>query len=340
MKLINLYPTALGPTPPAKLVDNHGRVIDYLRLSITDRCNLRCRYCMPAEGIAFTPHGEILSFEELLRLVRIFAAQGVKKVRLTGGEPFVRKGVIDFIAALAAISGIEQIHLTTNGVETAAYLKTLRDLGVSGINLSLDTLRRQRFRYITRRDVLPQVIDTMCHALELGIPLKINTVMYQRVNADDILPLAELARQHPITVRFIEQMPFGGQAGPPAAITGSHIREILQQSFPSMEEIPGSGTARLYTMAGFQGRIGIIQGYSRQFCHTCNKVRVTPVGMLKTCLYDRGALDLKQLCRSGASDQDISRAVIDCLQQRAANGHAVETAQLEGRYDSMSAIGG
>lgn len=340
MKLIDFPSSALGPTSPAQLVDNHGRVIDYLRLSITDRCNLRCRYCMPDVGISVVPQGELLSFEELLRLVRIFAAQGVKKVRLTGGEPFVRKGLIDFIAAIASVPGIEQIHLTTNGVQTAGYLKTLRDLGVSGINLSLDTLSRQRFLYITRRDALPQVIDTMCHALELGMPLKINTVMYQRVNVDDILPLAELARQHPITVRFIEQMPFGGQAGPSAAITGSHIREVLRHAFSSMEEIVGSGTARLYALPGFQGRIGIIQGYSRQFCHTCNKVRVTPVGMLKTCLYDRGALDLKQLLRSGARDQDLTRSVIACLQNRAANGHAVETAHLEERYESMSAIGG
>lgn len=325
------------------LVDSRGRRITYIRLAVTDRCNLRCRYCMPADGIPFVPHDQILRFEELHRLIAILARLGVTKVRVTGGEPFMRQGLVPFLGELSSLNGIRGLHLTTNGVAVAEHLPALRRMGLAGINLSLDTLHRERFLAISRRDEFPRVEKTLAVILEAGIPLKINTVALAGINTDELPDLAALAKDHPLTVRFIEPMPFNGANRIPAQTWNQgNILAELRRHFPEIKESTqiGPSTARLYHIPGFKGRIGIIASYSRQFCHCCNKLRITPQGMLKTCLYDQGALDLRQMLRGGASDQEIAQAVRLCVQNRYWDGHAAEASMFGAPKHSMAAIGG
>lgn len=323
------------------IVDNYGRPITYLRLAITDRCNLRCRYCRPETGLPFIHHDEILRFEELERLVRIFAGLGVHKVRVTGGEPFARRGCLPFFTRLKAIEGIDALHITTNGVKTGRFLDELKEIGVSGLNLSLDTLDAKRFWQITRRNYLEAVLETLHGALDRGIALKVNSVVLEETSDQDITRLASLAQEHPLTLRFIERMPFSGTVRA-KAIDNGDLHRRLQRIFPGLTEQLSSGptTARLYTIPGFRGTLGLIQGHSRLFCKTCNKVRITPAGMLKTCLYDNGALDLKALVRSTADDQHIQSAIMACIHNRFANGQEAERQCSRTTEPSMANIGG
>ncbi len=346
-----LFPLGSGITtkvlPPTKvpvklLLDNHGRVIDYLRLSITDRCNLRCRYCRPEKGVPFIPQNEILSFEELERLVTIFCQLGIKKVRVTGGEPFSRRGCLPFLQRLKKIEGLQDLHITTNGVKTAKYLDALAELGLAGINLSLDTLDPKRFWRITRRDYLESVVDSLHGTLEHGIPLKINSVVLDDTSDDEIVQLVELARKYSVTLRFIEKMPFSGISRSKKHLCSS-LSIRLKNILPTLEELSPNfpTTARTFSVKGFNGKLGIIEGYSRLFCNTCNKVRITATGLLKTCLYDNGVLDLKKMLREGTDDQEISRAIKNCIQTRFINGH--ETERFTSKQDvepSMASIGG
>jgi cyclic pyranopterin phosphate synthase len=333
----------VGANPPDSLIDGYGRRITYLRLAITDRCNLRCHYCRPETGIPFIPHSEILSLEEYERLVEIFVAMGVNKVRVSGGEPFSRRGCLPFLARLRKINGLKSLHITSNGVKTARFLDELQDLRIDGLNLSLDTLNRERFRRITRRDYLDSVLQTMHGALERGIPLKINSVVLADTDDGEIISLAGLAREFPVTLRFIEKMPFSGAIRTESLESGNLIEERLKGLFPELAECASllPTTARIFSLPGFQGKLGVIQGYSRQFCATCNKVRVTPLGMLKTCLYDNGVLDLKDLLRRKADDREISAAIAACVRERFANGHEAERFSERASVEpSMGEIGG
>jgi cyclic pyranopterin phosphate synthase len=247
---------------------------------------------------------------------------------------------MELVTRLKTLASIRHLHLTTNGVQTGRHLERLRQLEISGLNLSLDSLHRQRFHQITGRDHLPQVMATVRQALDLAIPLKINTVV-QAANLDELADLAELAREHPLDVRFIEPMPFNGGrplgAAPPRE---DIIRQRLQQKLPPMTRILDSrGTASLYGVRGFRGRIGIIAGHSRKFCGQCNKVRLTPAGRLKTCLYGQPVADLKEMLRSGRSDEQIAATIRACVAERARNGN--EAAAVSGAFsESMASIGG
>ena len=324
-----------------KMIDNHGRHINYLRLSITDRCNLRCHYCRPAKGLPFIHHNEILRFEELERIVRIFSSLGVNKVRVTGGEPFSRRGCLPFFKRLKQIDGVKHLHITTNGVKTSRYLDELKDIGLGGINLSLDTQDPKKFWKITRRDYLPSVLQTLHGIIERKIPLKINSVILEDTSDQEILELAALAQQFPITLRFIELMPFSGTVRTKAIINGNLVKR-LQRIFPLMTEIETDRptTARIFSHQGYSGTLGLIQGYSRLFCKTCNKLRLTPTGMLKTCLYDNGALDIKRLLRQGENDEHIKEAIITAIKDRFVNGHEAEQFFIQESEPSMAKIGG
>lgn len=329
------------PLGSAGLVDNHGRRITYLRLAITDRCNLRCRYCRPPEGVPFVPHDQILRLEELERLVAIFCALGISKVRVTGGEPFSRRGCLPFLGRLRHIAGVGQLHITTNGVTTTRYLDELAALGIDGINLSLDTLDRTRFQSITRRDSLEPVLETLHGVLARGMPLKINSVVLADTGDQEIVSLAALAREYPVTLRFIERMPFSGTVRAEKIVNGD-LHRRLRRLFPALQEyrVSQPTTARLFSLPGYAGKLGVIAGHSRLFCATCNKLRVTPVGLLKTCLYDQGALDLRRLLRDGSSDREIGWAIISCVQNRFANGHEAERFSGREAETSMGMIGG
>ncbi len=329
------------PHPAGGLVDNHGRRITYLRLGLTDRCNLRCRYCMPETGVNFVPHSEILSYEELERLVRLLSALGIEKVRITGGEPFVRHGCLSFMQRLRAIDTVRSLHVTTNGVETARYLDGLADLRINGINLSLDTLDRDRFQQITRRDSLPQVQATLDGALKRRLPLKINAVILEDTLDTEIISLAAIARRHPLSLRFIEKMPFSGTSGASLKPV-SPLRERLHTLFPGLVPMLSStpSTARQYAIPGFAGTIGLIEGNSRRFCATCNKIRITAVGMLKTCLYDNGVLDLKAMLRTGADDCEIAEALKAVVACRYRDGLETAAHCTRSSDPAMASIGG
>jgi len=257
------------------LYDNHGRVINYLRLAVTDRCNLRCFYCMPEEGINYVPQFELLTYEEMLRVVAVLAQMGISKVRITGGEPFVRKDMAYFLQAICKTPGIDAVHITTNGTLTADIVPDLKAMGIRSINLSLDTLDKDRFYQITRRDVFEKVKETFHAVLDAEIPLKINCVVMDGRNIEDILPLVALTQNYPVGVRFIEEMPFNG-TGLRDAITWNHqhILAEIQQGFPALVKIPDPpfSTSVNYQIPGFAGTIGIIAAYSRTFCGTCNLV--------------------------------------------------------------------
>ncbi len=325
------------------LYDNHGRKINYLRLAVTDRCNLRCFYCMPEEGIQYVPRTELLSYEEMERLLKLLAPLGIEKVRITGGEPFLRKGMLDFLARIAQIEGIQQLNITTNGTLTANLVAKLPEIGVSSVNLSLDSFDEKRFFEITRRDVFPQVLETFHQLLAYKIPTKINAVVMAGKNIEDIIPLVELSRKHPVSIRFIEEMPFNGKGSNGETFIWNYkkILQHIKEVFPNLEKIPDPphSTALNYQIPGFTGSIGIIAAYSRLFCGTCNRIRLTPQGMLKTCLYDAGVFNIRDLMRSGATDEQLITAFVQALRNRVKDGFEAERKRRPVR-ESMATIGG
>ena len=336
-------PLPEGVERSSLLRDRHGRRIRYLRLAITDRCNLRCRYCMPEEGIVAVRHADLLTYEEMTRLTRLLLPLGLEKVRITGGEPFARRDCLDFLRSLKEL-GTLGLHLTTNGVETWRHLHELRALGISGLNLSLDSLERGRFAAITRRDRLAGALKTLYGALALGIPLKINSVALPDLSDREIRHLADLARDNPITVRFIEPMAFSGAAAEglaaPADEPDETLAARLTRLFPEAQQAWADGVAQVFAPSGFRGKIGFIAGHSRLFCQRCDKIRVTAVGMLKNCLYDHGVFDLRRLLRDGASDEEIVQAIRLTIGERHLDGHLTESRYARRRQPSMATIGG
>jgi len=324
------------------LHDNHGRRIRYLRLAVTDRCNLRCRYCMPEEGVVPVGHAELLSYEEMAQLVGLLLPLGIDKVRITGGEPFARRGCLDFLRALKEL-GVPALHLTTNGVATWRHLDDLRALGLSGLNLSIDSLDRWRFAAITRRDHLAEVLKTLHGALALGIPVKINTVALPDISDAEIRQLAALARAHPLTLRFIEPMAFSGSDGwlaPLAESLPARLARLFPETAAAWPNGVPDGVAQVFSPPGFRGKIGFIAGHSRSFCWRCDKIRVTTTGMLKNCLYDNGVCDLRQLLRGGAGDAAIVEAIRTAVGQRHLDGHLTEKSCARSQQPSMATIGG
>lgn len=328
------------------LYDNHGRRINYVRLAVTDRCNLRCFYCMPEEGIRFAPKHDILSYEEMERLLRILSEMGVDKVRLTGGEPFVRRDLMLFLEKIAAIEGIKKVAITTNGTLTAPLVKDFKRLKISSVNLSLDTLNPERFHEITRRDEFHQVMGTLHELLAHGIDTKINTVVMQGQNEQDILPLVELTRDQALGVRFIEEMPFNGTGQHYEHWTWDHRRIMahIGEHYPGLTKIPDppNSTSFNYAIEGHRGTVGVIAAYSRTFCGTCNRIRITPQGLLKTCLYDSGVFNVRDLMRAGATDDDVRTAFLQAIGNRARDGHEAEHRRFQGApvKESMTTIGG
>lgn len=328
------------------LIDNHGREINYLRLAVTDRCNLRCSYCMPEEGLQWLERKGLLSYEEMLRLCRILVREGVRKIRVTGGEPFVRKDIMSLLWGLARMEGLEELTLTTNGVLTAPMVPELAKMGIRSVNLSLDTLDRNRFFAITRRDNFDAVMETMHLLLKYGIAVKLNAVVMEGKNTDDILPLAALTQRLPVSVRYIEEMPFNGTGAHYNQLYWDHVRilEQLKGQYPLMEKIPDGAysTSYNYQVPGHLGTIGIIAAYTRSFCGTCNRIRMTPEGVLKTCLYGAGVLQVRDLLRNSNEDTDVSRAITDAIGKRAKDGWQAEKEHMAGGkvHESMASIGG
>jgi len=300
------------------MTDNFGRTIDYLRISVTDKCNLRCRYCMPMNGVELIRHDELLSFEEIYRLVRILAGIGLKKVRITGGEPLVRKNIGKLLSDIHGISGIEEIAMTTNGILLPGRVKELKSCGLTSVNISLDTRDSDTFKKITGFEGLEKVLCAIDEVLANDIRCKINCVPCRELNDKDIVSVAELALDKNVDVRFIELMPVGCGKD----FHGINSEEILARleavygrPVPCSER-RGNGPAEYMSFPGFKGKIGFISPISHKFCKDCNRVRLTAEGMLKLCLNYNYGLELKPLLRSSASDEDIKNAVLEAIKMK------------------------
>jgi len=328
------------------LKDNHGRKINYLRLAVTDKCNLRCFYCMPENGLHWTARNELMTLEEMTHICSLLVHMGISKIRITGGEPFVRKDIMELLTNLAAMEKLEALTLTTNGVLTAPHVKDFKKFGITSVNLSIDTLDRDRFFSITRRDELPNVLKTLDALLFHKVETKINAVVMDGKNTQDIGSLADFTRDIPVSVRFIEEMPFNGGESHQPGIEWNYIKilQTLKDRYPDITKIPDPpfSTSYNYQIPGHQGNIGIIAAYSRSFCGSCNRIRLTPVGQLKTCLYDDGVLNIKDLIRNGSSDEAIRSELLAAFGQRAKDGFEAER-KRNGRnpvHESMATIGG
>jgi molybdenum cofactor biosynthesis protein A len=326
------------------ITDNHGRTINYLRLAVTDRCNLRCFYCMPEHGLNWLSRTELMSYEEMLRTCSLLVSMGIQKIRITGGEPFVRKDIMQLLTSLSQLDGLDEISITTNGVLTAPFVPELKKLGIRSVNLSLDTLDANRFFTITRRDEFANVIHTLEELLKHDIEVKINAVVMDGQNTQDIIPMVEMTRDLPVSVRFIEEMPFNGDDHTYKGLNWDHHRILdeIKSSFPQIQKLtdPAYSTSYNYQVPGHQGSVGIIAAYSRTFCGTCNRIRITPQGVLKNCLYDDGVLNIKDMLRAGASDTEVKQTLLATMSNRVKDGREAEEAQKTGIHESMAAIGG
>lgn len=327
------------------LIDPHARKIDYMRISITDRCNLRCRYCMPEQGVKHLPHEEILSYEEILRLARISVTLGVKKIRITGGEPLTRRGLIHFIKELHGLSGVEDITLTTNGILLAQSAGDLADAGITRINISLDTLNSVKYSYITRRGLLPEVLKGIDASREAGLsPIKINCVAIKGFNDEEILDFANLTLKNPFHVRFIEFMPLGDNDywSTDKGLHTPEIKDVITQVHqlnPVRSNENQNGPARRFKIPGSAGEIGFISALSDHFCDTCNRVRLTPDGRLRNCLFSDQEVDIKKVLRSGAGDKEIEKVIKESIKTKPSGHRLYEDASHKCKR-SMWNIGG
>jgi cyclic pyranopterin phosphate synthase len=323
------------------LIDTFGRNINYLRLSVTDRCNLRCRYCMPEEGISKLKHEDILSYEDLMLVSRASVELGIQKIRITGGEPLIRNGILEFLRNLSGIPGLKQLVLTTNGILLEKMAEDLRSSGVQRVNISLDSLRPSTFSAITRCGDLNQVLRGIDAAEHAGFPIKINVVAMRGVNDDEFVEFASLTLKKPFTVRFIEYMPTTKEADwQSLVISGDEIIERIGKHFPvkPVEKTHLAGPSRDFEIDGAAGKIGIITPISGHFCTECNRIRVTSSGMAKSCLFDDTEHDLTPSLKSGSVEvvKDALRKTVLSKPHR----HLLADDSVEHQAFDMSKVGG
>jgi len=306
-----------------KLVDKHGRQITYLRLAVTDRCNLRCQYCMPEHGIDIVKRNELLTYKEMYRITRVLSELGVDKVRLTGGEPFVRKDFINFIESLSFNKNLKEINITTNGALISKHISKLEKIQINAVNLSIDSLDRKKFFEITRRDVFPQVIETYHDLLKSNLRLKLNVVIQSGVNTGEIIDFIELTKKDKVSVRFIEEMPFNGKGLREVREVWNYnkILKTINAHYSDVETLVSqkSSTSKNFKINGYQGSFGIIPAFTRTICNDCNRIRITATGLFKNCLFDDGVFNIKNFIRNGASDEQLKQLFISTVQQKPEN---------------------
>ncbi|HZK15623.1 MAG TPA: GTP 3',8-cyclase MoaA [Solirubrobacterales bacterium] len=326
------------------LLDGHGRRISDLRVSVTDRCNFRCQYCMPAEGLPWLEREEILSFEEIVRLVGVLASIGVEKVRVTGGEPLVRRDLASLIGMLRRVEGVEEIALTTNGYLLERQAGLLVAAGVDRFNVSIDSLQRDRFYELTRRDALPRVLAGLERLAQFPAahPVKVNAVAIRGFTEAEALPFARFARDHPYEVRFIEFMPLDadGAWSEEKVLRGEEIRAAIEAEYP-LEPVSSDphSTSRVYRFADGAGTIGFVSPVSEPFCAECNRIRLTAEGRLRTCLFSLGETDLREPLRDGAGDAEIAAILREAVWRKELK-HRVNEPGFVQPTRTMSAIGG
>jgi GTP 3',8-cyclase len=324
------------------LIDSFGRKINYLRLSVTDRCNMRCLYCMPAEGVEKISHADILSYEELLLVARAAVSLGIEKIRVTGGEPLVRKGILSFFERLATIPGLRQLVLTTNGLHLAGMAEGLRSAGVQRLNISLDSLQPEVFARITRGADLHRVLAGIDAAEKAGFPLKINMVVMRGINDGELVDLAAMTLGRHLSVRFIEYMPaIRAENWQQHVVPGDEIIERLGREFrllPLERDAATAGPARIFRLTGAVGTVGIITPVSGHFCGECNRIRVTASGKARSCLFDDNAIDLKPLL-TGRDEAGLEAALLSMVAGKPGR-HALAEAEQQHTPFAMAAIGG
>uniref|UniRef100_A0A8C5K3C5 Molybdenum cofactor biosynthesis protein 1 n=1 Tax=Jaculus jaculus TaxID=51337 RepID=A0A8C5K3C5_JACJA len=293
----------------AFLTDGFGRRHSYLRISLTEKCNLRCQYCMPEEGVSLTPKADLLTTEEILTLARLFVREGVDKIRLTGGEPLIRPDVVDIVAQLHRLEGLRTIGITTNGINLARLLPKLQQAGLSAINISLDTLVPAKFEFIVRRKGFHKVMEGIHKAIELGYsPVKVNCVVMRGLNEDELLDFVALTKDLPLDVRFIEYMPFDGNKWNfKKMVSYKEMLDTIRQRWPELEKLPEveASTAKAFQIPGYLGQVSFITSMSEHFCGTCNRLRITADGNLKVCLFGSSEVSLRDHLRAGASEDEL-----------------------------------
>ncbi len=328
-----------------QLIDSFGRQITYVRLAVTDRCNLRCQYCMPAHGIDIVPRKELLTYKEMYRIIRVLTELGVRKVRLTGGEPFVRKDFVKFLEMLSFNDLLDTINITTNGALIRKHISTIESLKkVKNINLSIDSLQADKFHKITRRDVFPEVYQTFELLEKSNLNLKLNVVVQSGFNTNEINDFVKLTEDKNIVVRFIEEMPFNGSGQRELGENWNfkRILEEIQSEYP-IHEIPvkKSSTSRNFQVENFKGSVGIIPAFTRTICNDCNRIRITSTGTLKNCLFDDGVFSIRDFIRKGASNDDLKELFLSLIKEKPKNGFVAEANRTKGNVsESMSTIGG
>jgi cyclic pyranopterin phosphate synthase len=343
-----------GEATGTGLVDGFGRVHDYARIAVNERCNLRCIYCMPAEGLPFREGPALLTRDELLRVIRILSRLGVTKIRFTGGEPLLRKDLTSLVEGAVSEPGIESVHLTTNGFLLADNARALLDAGLTGVNVSLDTLDAAKFLTITRREGVERVLGAIRTAVRVGFPsVKVNVVALRGFNDDEIAGFAALTRDDPITVRFIELMPFDSDQVWKRGhfFSADWIVATLRRTFPGLEDASGTKTEHhVFRLPGHAGKVAVIPAYTRSLCSTCSRIRVTADGKVRNCLYSTREFELKRLLRSGRTDEEVARLFRAAVraklesgwdaQKRPESGDNHDPRASSGGRDSMTLIGG
>ncbi|HLV62617.1 GTP 3',8-cyclase MoaA [Galbibacter sp.] len=326
------------------LIDNHNRVINYLRLAITDRCNLRCNYCMPAEGIDFAKRSEVFTIEELCQLSSIMVDQGIDKIRLTGGEPFVRKDIMGLFRHLTTLDGLKEISVTTNATLIGPYIEELAALGIKDVNLSMDAVTKETFERITRRNQFDIVYENMLRLIEQNFKLRINCIVLEGQNEQEIVPLLELTKYHNVSVRFLEEMPFNGGVKSFHKIRWDYkaIYKYISERFDGIEELksPLTSTAINYKIPGHIGTFGIIPSFSRTFCGSCNRLRISATGDVITCLYGKPRMNIRALLRSENCNEKISTEIERAIGSRSKTGFEEQQRYKDVFKNSMTSIGG
>ena len=326
------------------LVDNHNRTINYLRLAVTDRCNLRCNYCMPSEGINFAKNDKLFTIEELSKLSAILVSQGINKIRITGGEPFVRKDVMVLLAQLANMEGLEDISITTNATLIGPYIDELKELSVKNINVSLDAIDKATFERITRRNQYDVVHNNLIRLITEGFNVRINFIALDGQNTQDILPILELTRHYDVAVRYLEEMPFNGGSKKFQSITWDYKRilEHIREAYPDYYKLisPETSTSINYKIPGFKGSFGVIPSFSRTFCGSCNRLRISATGDVITCLYAKASANLREILRGANSEERIKDEILKAVGSRAKTGFEAQEKYKDVFSNSMTSIGG
>ncbi|MGB3151631.1 MAG: GTP 3',8-cyclase MoaA [Maribacter sp.] len=326
------------------LVDNHDRTINYLRLAVTDRCNLRCNYCMPSEGIDFAKNDKLFTIEELSKLSAILVSQGIDKIRITGGEPFVRKDVMILLTQLSAMKGLEDISITTNATLIGPYIDELKELGIKNINVSLDAIDKATFERITRRDQYDVVHNNLIRLITEGFNVRINFIALEGQNTQDILPILELTKHYDVSVRYLEEMPFNGGSKSFKSIAWDYKRilEHIKEAYPDYYELdsPKTSTSINYKIPGFKGSFGVIPSFSRTFCGSCNRLRISATGDVITCLYAKASTNLRDIMRGPNSEKEIKDEILKAVGSRAKTGFEAQENYKDVFSNSMTSIGG